>query len=498
MIGSGRSSMKNLETLFNPKSIAVVGATEGRLKWGSSVLTNILDGGFRGPVYPVSSSRETVYGLKAYKTLQEIPGPVDLIYVATPANTVLDVLRECVEKDIHNVVIISSGFSEAGGDGARLEKELADFARRHGINIVGPNTMGMSNINRALNGTGAHPRPKPGRISIIAQSGNVGNQIMLWAEIEGFGISKFVGSGNEAVLKVEDYLDYFNNDDDTSVILIYLEGVDDGRKFIDIAKNTSLKKPVIALKAGRTAGGSRAAQSHTGAMAGSFQIFESVMKQSGIMIAMNPTELLELSAAFDSYPLPKGNRVGIVTLGGGWGVITADECEERGLVLPPLPEEIKKKFDEKLPPFWSRANPVDLVGQPDAGLFKESIELMVASDEFDAIIVLGLIGSAPFGIRPIKAAHRLGYIPDEELKIFEEGARIVDYFILDAIMTLMDKYNKPIYPVSLAAFPEDKIVHAREGSPYKVIVYPTPEMAVLCLSKQYLYSRYLQMRGNGR
>ncbi len=483
--------------LFNPKSIAVVGATEGMLKWGSNVLTNILDGGFSGPVYPVSSSRDMVYGLKAYKTLKEIPEPVDLVYVATPASTVLNVLHECVEKEIHNVVIITSGFSEAGGDGVRLEKDLADYAQKHDINIVGPNTMGMSNINCGLNGTGAHPRPKPGRISIIAQSGNVGNQIMLWAEIEGFGISKFVGSGNEAVIKVEDYLEYFNNDSETSVILIYLEGVDDGRKFIDIAKNTSLKKPVIALKAGRTEGGSRAAQSHTGALAGSFQIFESVMKQTGIMIAMNPTELLELSAAFDSYPLPKGNRVGIVTLGGGWGVITADECEERGLVLPPLPEDIKKKFDEKLPTFWSRANPVDLVGQPDANLFKESIELMVSSDAFDAIIVLGIVGSAPFGIRPVQAAHRLGYVSDDDMRMYNEGARYVDKDILDAVMTLMDRYHKPIYPVSLAAFPEDQIVYAREGSPYQLIVYKTPEMAVLCLSKQYLYSKYLQMRGNG-
>lgn len=488
--------MKKLDALFHPKSIAVIGATEGMFKWGSNVMTNILDGGFRGPIYPVSSSRDAVYGLTAYRSLTDIPGPVDLVYLATPAGSVMEVLRECVVKDVHNVVVISSGFSEAGGDGIRLEKEMIDFAVRHDINIVGPNTMGMSNLNCSLNGTGAHPRPRRGRISIIAQSGNVGNQIMLWAEIEGFGISKFVGSGNEAVLKVEDYLEYFNNDDETSVILIYLEGVDDGRRFIDIAKNTSLKKPVIALKAGRTEGGSRAAQSHTGALAGSFRIFESVMKQSGIMIAMNPTELLELSAAFDSYPLPKGNRVGIVTLGGGWGVITADECEERGLVIPPLPDDIRKKLDEKLPPFWSKANPVDLVGQPDINLFKESIELMVSTDAYDAIIVLGLIGSPRFGIRPLQAAHRLGFIPDDEMRMYEEGADLVEKDILDAIASLMEQYHKPIYPVSLAAFPNDELVHSREGSSYKVIVYKTPEMAVLCLSKQYLYSKYLQMRGN--
>jgi acyl-CoA synthetase (NDP forming) len=488
---------RNLDMLFNPKSIAVVGATETKLKWGSIVFSNILDGGYKGTVYPVSSTKESVYGLKAYKSLKDIPGRVDVVFIATPAKTVLTILKDCVDKNIHNVVVISSGFSEVGRDGVHLEKELIDFALKHSINLVGPNTMGMSNVRLSLFGTGGHPRPKPGTISIIAQSGNVGNQMMLWAELEGFGIGKFIGSGNEAVLKVEDFLDYLNDDNDTSVVLMYLEGVDDGRKFIDIAKNTCLKKPVIALKAGRTAGGSRAAASHTGAMAGSFRIFESVMKQTGIMMAMNPTELLELSAAFDSYPLPRGNRVGILTLGGGWGVIAADECEERGLAIPPLPEDIKNQFDKKLPSFWSRANPVDLVGQPDPVLFKESIEVMVSSDAFDAIIVLGLVGSAKFGgMRPVKAVQRLGYVSKEEVDIIEKATATVEKQIINTILTMMEKYNKPIYPVSLAMLPEDDTVYTMEGSKHKVIVYRTPEMAVFCLSKQYQYSRYLQMRLN--
>lgn len=487
--------MKDLNPLFNPKSIAVVGATEARLKWGSFIISNILDGGYRGRVYPVSSGSQTVYGLRAYASLAEIPERVDLVFIATPARTIMAILQECVGKDVRNVVVISSGFSETGAEGAALEAEMAEFARKHSINIAGPNTMGMANVGIGLFATGGHPRPAPGGISIIAQSGNVGNQIMLWAELEGFGIGKFIGSGNEAVLKVEDYLEYFDNDPETSVILIYMEGVDDGRRFLDVARTGTLRKPVIALKAGRTEGGSRAAASHTGALAGSFSVFEGVMRQSGIMMALNPTELLELSAAFDSFPLPRGNRVGIVTLGGGWGVIAADECEENGLAIPPLPEDIKKRFDQKLPPFWSRANPVDLVGQPDVFLFSEAIELMASSDAFDAIIVLGLIGSARYGIRPVQAAHRLGYVPDEEMEMFNKGAATVETAILDTILMTMSKYEKPIYPVTLAAFPGDEIIHTREGSRYKVIVYKTPEMAVFCLSKQYQYSVYLRNRG---
>ena len=484
--------MKNFDKLFYPGSIAVIGASEANPKWGSLIITNILDGGFKGPVYPVSSTHDTVYGLKAFKSILEIPGPVDLVFVATPANTVMEILRECVTKGIRDVVVISSGFSETGSKGALLEKQIIKFAANHSMNIVGPNTMGMSNLHWNLHGTGAYLRPNPGGISIIAQSGNIGSQIMIWAEKEKIGISKFVGSGNEAVLKVEDYLEYFNRDENTSVILMYLEGVDDGRKFLDIAKNACFNKPVIALKAGRTEGGGRAAQSHTGAMAGSFQVFESGMKQAGITVAMNPTELLELAAVFDCFPLPGGNRIGIITLGGGWGVITADECEERGLCIPPLPDNIKKIFDAKLPPFWSRANPVDLVGHFDYTLFNEAIEAMISSDEYDALIVLGLLGVVKFGIEFGNAAYRMGFLSEEQFRLNEGLSREVDTKILDMILEMMNKYNKPIYPVSFASYPEDETMYIKSGSKYKVIVYKAPELAVLCLSKQYLYSNYLQ------
>jgi acyl-CoA synthetase (NDP forming) len=489
--------MKDLETLFNPKSIAVVGATETMLKWGSFIISNILEGGFKGPVYPISTSHQSVYGVKAYASLRDISEPIDLVFVATPASTVISILEQCVEKNVHAVVVISSGFSEAGAEGAVLEKQVAAFAREHSIHLAGPNTMGMANVAISLFATGGHPRPTPGTISIIAQSGNVGNQIMLWAELQGIGIGKFVGSGNEAVLKVEDYLEYFHHDPNTSVVLLYLEGVDDGRKFFEIARRVSLRKPVIALKAGRTEGGSRAAASHTGAMASSFRLFESVMRQSGVMMATNSTELLELSVAFDSFPLPRGNRVGILTLGGGWGVITADECEENGLVLSHLPESIMRVLDEKLPPFWSRANPVDLVGQPDFFLFADAIELMVASDAFDAIIVLGLIGSARYGIRPVQATHRLGQISDEQIAAVQEGAASLENGIRETILSLMNRYDKPIYPVSLAAFPEDKIIYSRPGSRYKAIIYKTPEMAVFCLSKQYQYAQFRRECASG-
>ena len=484
--------MSDLKGLFYPKSVAVVGASENVFKWGSIILTNIVDGGFGGKVYPVARGKDTVYGLKAYDSLKDVPEAVDLVMIATPASTVMGILADCVEMRINNIVVVSSGFSETGDEGREFEEKLIAFSESRGLNVVGPNTMGIANVKHGLYSMFSHIRLNSGGISIIAQSGNVGNQVMMWAEQQNIGISKFVGSGNEGVLRCEDYLEYFHRDEDTSVILFYVEGVDDGRTFIDVARRTSLEKPIIALKAGRTEIGSRAAQSHTGALSGSYRVFDGVMRQSGIIQAKTPTELLSLAAAFDSLPLPQGNRVGVITLGGGWGGITADECEERGLVLRPLPEDVFTRLDRMLPPFWSRGNPIDLVGQPDVNLFRESIEAVVASDAFDAVIFLGIIGSFQMALRFNEASCRLGQGSFDQLEVFEKTLSEMELAFLDNIIDLMETYKKPIYPVALVAKPGDASVHMREGYRHKVIIYKTPEEAVLCLEKQYKYYRYIK------
>lgn len=484
----------DLHSLFYPRSIAIVGATDTLFKWGAFIMSNILDGGFTGPVYPVSVSKSYVFGRDTYRSVKEIGEQVDLVFITTPAATVMDVLRDCNDAGVKNVVMVTSGFSETGEEGTELEKEVEGYAREKGIRIVGPNTMGIVNTHCMLYATGSIVRPVQGGISIIAQSGNLGNQMMEWAEQEKMGIAKFVGSGNEGVLKVEDYLEYFMDDEDTGVILLYIEGIDDGKRFMDVASRVTRKKPVIALKAGRTESGSRAAQSHTGAMAGSYRIFESVMKQTGIIIAQTPSELLTLSAAFDSFPVPADNRVGIITLGGGWGVVTADECEERQLSIPPLPHDVLKRLDQRLPPFWSRGNPVDLVGQPDIVLFEESIEYMAASDAYDAVITLGMVGSRNFAIRAAEAAMNLGSLGSREYQEFRKNLDQYQIDFLDKIILITEKYGKPILPVSLAKKEDDETVHILKGSRHKLIIYGSPEEAVLCLQKMYQYSRYLAKR----
>ncbi len=484
--------MKDLTKIFYPETIAVIGSSENAMKWGSFISSNILSHDFKGRFYPVSKSYDTIYGRKAYRSLKDIEDEIDLLIITTPAATVMEILNDCVLIGIKNIVLISSGFSETGIEGKDLELKLTDFAKSNGLNIVGPNTMGITNTKVPLHATGSHVNVKSGDISIIAQSGNIGTQIMIWAEQQDIGIGKFVGSGNEAVIVCEDYLEYFFHDKDTSVILMYIEGVDKGRKFFEIAKEATLRKPVIALKGGRTGSGSRAAESHTGAMAGSYSVFNGAMSQCGIICADSPSELLLLSAVFSCMPLPKGNNIGILTLGGGWGVITADECEERGLAIPQLPDDVFNLLDKSLPPFWSRGNPVDLVGQPDTDLFMKAIEAMVASNAFDAVIFLGVIGAYKMGVRFKDAEYKLGMINNQELKGFNDFANLIQLSFLDMVLNLMERYDKPIHAVSLVSFPEDQAVYSKEGCKYKVIIHRTPEEAVLCLEKQYKYSKYLK------
>lgn len=482
------------DSLFYPKSVAVVGASETAFKWGTFISSNILDGKFKGRFYPVNPNVTEVFGCKTYPSLLDLPEPVDLVFFTTPARTVIQLLNDCINKGIKNIIMITSGFSETGPEGIAMEQEVIEIGKKHGLNIIGPNTMGIVNTHCMLYATGAITRPKQGGISIVAQSGNLGYQIMEWAENENIGIAKFVGSGNEAVLKIEDYLKYFMSDSDTKVILMYIEGVDDGKLFVDVAKSTSLKKPIIALKAGRTEVGSRAAASHTGAMAGSFSIFKGIVRQAGIVLAESPRELLTLSAAFDSFPLPKGNRIGIVTLGGGWGVVTADECDERNLTIPELPQSIKENLDKRLPPFWSKGNPVDLVGHPDFQLFKDVVEMMVAHENFDAVIVLGIVGSKVFAYRAAEAVLNLGKMEKSVYDDFIKTLHVHQKEFLDMLIGLMHRYKKPIMPVSLSKMSGDETVHSNGGD-FKVVIYDSPEEAVLCLSHMYQYYNYVSKRG---
>ena len=482
---------KQMEPFFRPRSVAVIGATNNLTKWGSWITGHILSGGFEGALYPVHPRDTEVLGRKAYAKVTDIPGPVDLAFITIPAVKVAGALEECAAKGIRAAVVITSDFSETGDEGTRREEEIVEVARSHGMRVIGPNTMGITSTEVTLHAIGAPVTPTPGNIAFLSQSGNLGTQMLYWAAGQGVGICRFVGTGNEADLSLSEILAYLGDDPCSKVILIYLEGVTDGREFLEVAREVARAKPVIVLKGGRTEAGGRAAVSHTGSLAGTDAVFRGALRQAGVIRVDNPSDLVEMAGAFTELLPPKGNRVGIVTLGGGWGVVTADLCAESGFELPPLPDDLIAEFDGILPAYWSKGNPVDLVGFMDLNLHIEIIEKMVASDRYDAVMTMGSLGASGFARRMIEDVVDITAALDEQTRaqVIERLSRREMRF-LHAMRRFMHQYDKPVLTVSLEGTGR-MICDLDNGDRYAV--FPTPEKAVRALEKLYEYHRF-QMR----
>jgi len=293
-------------SLFYPKSVALVGASAQIGKWGHSILTHTISGGYKGDIYPVNPAGGKIAGKTVYRSVADIPGKIDLAVVTIPAGKILDLIPQFQSKGIRNVVLISSGFAETGEQGKKLEKDLVDAAQKSGILLLGPNTMGICNPHINMYCAGSPVMPRPGTTAMVAQSGNMGIQLLAFAEQQGIGIRAFCGSGNEAMMTIEDYLDGFEVDSLTRTVILYVESVKNGRRFFDSASRVGRKKPIVLLKGGRSRAGNRAAASHTGAMTSDIKVFDAVCRQAGIVSADKPMDLLDLAAAFSSLPLPEG------------------------------------------------------------------------------------------------------------------------------------------------------------------------------------------------
>lgn len=489
-----RKIVSGLERVFNPESVAVIGASHTFGKWGHLILSNILAGGYQGKIFPVNPKEKEICGLTVYRDTVDIPGPVDLAFVTTPASTVLSVLASCAEKGIKGVVMITSGFSETGEDGRRLEKEVASFCLKNGLILIGPNTMGIIHPQAGLFATGSHTRPREGKVAFISQSGNLGLQLIHWAEQQGIGVSLFVGSGNEAMLTCTDYLEYLEDDPGTDIVILYIESVGDGRRFIETVGRVNRVKPVIVLKGGRSEAGQAAAASHTGSMAGNALLFKAACRQACLLDVSVPSTLLDLSAGFSSLPWPAGNRVGIVTLGGGWGVVTADQCGEKGLAVPEIPRSIVDTISKYLPPFWSHGNPVDLVGTRDREVPIVAVEELLKWDGIDAVITLGIVGRTEL-VRSLVQSTRLvdPTISPEFLDSVEAFATGYEKRYIESIVELMERYEKPVLGVSLAKTDEGT-VRPVDGRRYSAVFYKTPENAVEVLSRMVEYQRFVRGR----
>ena len=476
-----RERRRDLAAVFEPRSVAVVGASEDPAKWGGSVLHNLLDGGFGGALYPVNGRGGTVLGLPAHAALADLPEVPDLVIVAAGRAQAAAVVTECGRLGVRAVVVIAAGFGETGDEGSSLERRLAEVADAGGVTLVGPNCMGVLCTSSRLSAVGfVSLRPEAGPLSVISQSGNIGTQLLMSAERRGVGVEKYVSSGNQAETDANDFLHYLAGDPKTGVVVMYLEGVGDGRRLFDVARTTTPRTPIIVVRGGLSAAGRRAARSHTGALAGSAEVFAAAARQARVIAAADPDEALDLAAVLAYLPRPAGPRVAVVTLGGGWGVLTADALAAHGLRLAELPPDVLAAVGEHLPPFWSHGNPIDLVATVGDGIPERVIELVAAADTVDAVITLALIGSPSSGrgaaAEPPDPAGRRSGRDDSTGVVPELNDR--ETALLAHIAAVMERTGKPVVSVPLC--PVDRSVYPGLG-PYAPVLIHSPAAAVRAL-----------------
>ncbi len=453
--------MQSLDGFFNPRSVAVIGASKHPNKIGHVILWNFARS-FKGKIYPVNPSADEILGLKAYRTVNEIPGRVDLAVIAIPAKFVPMVVEECGEKGVKDVIIVSGGFSEIGQN--ELEDEIKKTAKEYGIRIIGPNCIGVfdayTQVDTLFMPRYRLERPRKGRISFVSQSGAVGSAILDWAASRGFGFSKFVSYGNACDVDEVDILRYLEKDKRTGVIGMYIEGTRRGRELFETLKRITRKKPVIAIKGGKTKAGSKAASSHTGALAGSARVWEAMFNQAGVIQADDIRHMFNYARLLAEQPLPRGNRVGIITNGGGFGVIASDTLERHGLVLADLEKKTINRIRKHVPEYAVIKNPVDLVGDADANRYEVALDALMEDKNVDIILVLILFQTAG-----------------------------VQSEIIDIIASKSDKRKKPV--IAFSAGGDFTQVHMRMLEKVGVPVFDSLEEASDAIEKMHMYSKYV-------
>jgi acetyl coenzyme A synthetase (ADP forming)-like protein len=377
-----------LETLFSPQSIAVIGASRTEGKLGFAVLSNIIQSGFGGDIYPINPKADEILGLQAYPDIEDIDANVDLAVVVIPAKFVLEELEKCGKKGVGSVIVITAGFRETGHEGLLAERRMAELAQEYGMRIVGPNVLGVIDTLAPLNASFAVGMPRYGQIAFMSQSGALCTSILDIALARDVGFSRFVSLGNKADLNEIDFLQAWSEDPESKVVMAYLEGIANGARFIEVAREMTKRKPIIAIKSGSTSAGSRAVSSHTGTLAGSERAYEAAFKQAGVMRAGSVGDLFDLSIAFARQPLPRNDRVAIITNAGGPGIMATDAIEHCGLSLASLSEETMHKLREALPSAASVLNPVDVLGDALADRYKAALRLVTGDPNVGALIVI--------------------------------------------------------------------------------------------------------------
>jgi acetyl coenzyme A synthetase (ADP forming)-like protein len=387
---SRTAATASMKAFFEPRVVAVVGANRERGKIGAEILHNLVDAGFRGRIVPVHPTAQEVGGLPTYPRVSAIPGPIDLAVIVVPAAEVLSVVDECISKNVHAICVISAGFSECDAEGRARETMLLEGVRQAGCRLIGPNCMGLLNTDPAiqLNATFSPVYPPAGTVAMSTQSGALGLAILDYAKRLNIGISSFVSVGNKADVSGNDLIQYWAEDPRTSVILLYLESFGNPKKFSDIARRVGRSKPIVAVKAGRSSAGSRAAASHTGALASSDAVVDALFRQAGVIRTDRLEELFDVAALLAHQPVPRGGRVAILTNAGGPGILAADACEAHKLELPSLSDTTRAELRAFLPAAASVGNPVDMLASAPADHYRRALTAILRDDRVDSVIAI--------------------------------------------------------------------------------------------------------------
>ena len=388
-----------LTKLLDAKSVAIIGASKNPTKRGFQAIRTLQDEGYEGEIYPVNPKEDYILGLKCFESITAIEAPIDLALITTPARTIPALLEACGEKGVAGAVIIAGGFRELGGKGKELEEKMITAAQKNGVRLIGPNTSGIINMKSNMNLAGIQNAPK-GNIALLCQSGNMALTLITEAMIRKHeGFTYYVGVGNESDVKFHEYLDYFTNDPDTKAILMYVEGMSQGRKFLQQAYRTTTQKPVILLKSGRSDSGKKSAGSHTGSLAGMSEVAKAAFERAGIVVIENSDELFPVAETLASQPPIKTNNVAILADGGGHATIAADLLSDYGIKLPTLSDQTQKKLKEILPEAASVVNPIDVAGGTDSdpSIFADCAEAILKDPNVGGLLIVGLFGG--YGIR---------------------------------------------------------------------------------------------------
>ena len=454
-----------LDKIFNPKSVAVIGASDEEGSVGRALMKNFLESGFEGKVFPVNIRKTEILGLKAYQTVGQIPEPVDLAVIATPAKTVPEVVEQCGKAGIKGVIIISAGFKEIGPEGKALEDKILEIKRQYDLRILGPNCLGVIRPSIHLNATFITTMPKPGNVAFISQSGALGSAILDWAIHENIGFSNFVSVGSMIDVDFGDLIDYFGTDPKTRSILLYIEGITNARKFMSAARHFARTKPIIVVKAGKFAESAKAASSHTGALTGEDLTYDAAFKRAGMVRVEEIADLFNCAAVLGMQPLPKGPNLAIITNAGGPGVMATDALIARGGKLAKLSPKTMETLNSILPHYWSKGNPIDILGDARADRYKTVLEACLEDENVDGVL---LIYTSQAVAEPVEIAESIVEVC--------KNKRYLNKTILTSFM-------------GHGAVEEANRIFNENGIP----TYSTPEQAVKTYLYMYQYKRNLEL-----